>query len=98
MTAYSDIVEGLFSLNRAEETKLDLTSSRAFAKKLGNPQDSFKTIHIAGTNGKGSVASKIAEVLRLSGYRVGLYTSPHLISYRERIVICLLYTSPSPRD
>lgn len=87
MTAYSDIVEGLFSLNRAEETKLDLTSSRAFAKKLGNPQDSFKTIHIAGTNGKGSVASKIAEVLRLSGYRVGLYTSPHLISYRERIVI-----------
>lgn len=56
-------------------------------EKLSNPQDSFKAIHIAGTNGKGSVATMTAEILRLSGYKTGLFTSPFIIDFRERIRI-----------
>src|SRR5438477_12683080 len=52
---------------------------------LGNPQDRISAIHIAGTNGKGSVAAALESVLRASGYRTGLYTSPHLIDVRERV-------------
>jgi len=52
---------------------------------LGNPQKGFRSVHIAGTKGKGSTASVIASILKESGYRTGLYTSPHLISFRERI-------------
>ena len=54
---------------------------------LGNPQYNFRSIHIAGTNGKGSVASAISAILHESGYRVGLYTSPHLVRFNERIRI-----------
>ena len=52
---------------------------------LKNPQDNFKTIHLAGTNGKGSTAAIINSILIANGYKVGLYTSPHLISFNERI-------------
>lgn len=54
---------------------------------LGNPQLSFPCIHIAGTNGKGSVAHMLASVLQTAGLRTGLYTSPHLIDFRERIKV-----------
>jgi len=54
-------------------------------KSLKNPQDNFKTIHLAGTNGKGSTAAIINSILIANGYKVGLYTSPHLISFNERI-------------
>ena len=54
-------------------------------KSLNNPQDNFKTIHLAGTNGKGSTAAIINSILIANGYKVGLYTSPHLISFNERI-------------
>jgi len=54
---------------------------------LGNPHRSFKSIHIAGTKGKGSTATMLAEMLRASGFKVGLYTSPHLLSIRERIIV-----------
>ena len=54
---------------------------------LGNPQEKFPTIHIAGTNGKGSSSHAIASVLQEAGYKVGLYTSPHLKDFRERIKI-----------
>jgi len=54
---------------------------------IGNPQDSLKAVHIAGTNGKGSVASMLSEILRTAGYATGTYTSPHLISFTERIVV-----------
>lgn len=64
-----------------------LEHTRAIHAKLGCPGDSFKTFHIAGTNGKGSVACFIASVLGAKGYCVGLYTSPHLESVNERIVI-----------
>lgn len=60
---------------------------RKLLKYLGNPQDKYPLIHIAGTNGKGSTATIICEILKQAGYRVGLYTSPHLVSYRERIRI-----------
>ena len=55
--------------------------------RMGNPQNNYKTILIAGTNGKGSTATMTASILRSAGYKVGLYTSPHLIDVRERIVI-----------
>src|SRR5664280_3925586 len=55
--------------------------------RLGNPQKSYKTILIAGTNGKGSTAAMTASILHNAGYKVGLYTSPHLIDVWERIVV-----------
>lgn len=67
--------------------KKDLTNTLALAKYLGNPQQKFKSIHVAGTNGKGSTSHMIASILQESGYKVGLYTSPHLKDFRERIKI-----------
>ncbi|MGB0167486.1 MAG: hypothetical protein ACPF8V_11595 [Luteibaculum sp.] len=54
---------------------------------LGNPENQFKSVHIAGTNGKGSVANMMASVLQEAGYKVGLYTSPHFKDFRERIKV-----------
>ncbi len=65
--------------------KADLTNTIALCMAAGNPQDHFKTIHIAGTNGKGSVSNMLASVLQEMGLRTGLYTSPHLKDFRERI-------------
>lgn len=65
--------------------KKDLTNIIAFSQHLNNPQDTFKSVHVAGTNGKGSTSHMIASVLQEAGYKVGLYTSPHLKDYRERI-------------
>ena len=59
----------------------------AFTSALGNPQTKFKSLHIAGTNGKGSSSSMLASILQEAGYKVGLYTSPHLKDFRERIKI-----------
>jgi dihydrofolate synthase / folylpolyglutamate synthase len=67
--------------------KLGLDPMRELARALGNPQDGLRFIHIAGTNGKGSTAAFCESCLRASGFRVGLYTSPHLVSVRERIQI-----------
>lgn len=67
--------------------KLNLDSITFIANHFGNPQNNFKSIHIAGTNGKGSSANMIASVLKESNFKVGLYTSPHLIDFRERIKI-----------
>ncbi|VAW25973.1 Dihydrofolate synthase @ Folylpolyglutamate synthase, partial [hydrothermal vent metagenome] len=58
--------------------KKDLTNSIALSKHLNNPEKQFKSIHVAGTNGKGSTSHIIASVLQEAGYKVGLYTSPHL--------------------
>ena len=65
--------------------KEGLDTTIALDRHLGYPHKKFRTIHIAGTNGKGSVSHTIAAILQESGYRVGLYTSPHLIDFRERI-------------
>jgi len=67
--------------------KKDLTNSINLANKLSNPQFLFKTIHVAGTNGKGSTSHMLASILQEAGYNVGLYTSPHLKDFRERIKI-----------
>jgi dihydrofolate synthase/folylpolyglutamate synthase len=67
--------------------KANLDNTIALMKALGNPENKFKSIHIAGTNGKGSTAHMIASVLQEAGYKTGLYTSPHLLDFRERIKI-----------
>ena len=65
--------------------KEGLSTTVALDNHLGNPHRKFRTIHIAGTNGKGSTSHTLAAILQESGYKVGLYTSPHLIDFRERI-------------
>ncbi len=67
--------------------KKDLTNILAFSKQLGHPEEMFKSIHVAGTNGKGSTSHMMASILQQAGYKVGLYTSPHLKDFRERIKI-----------
>lgn len=69
----------------ARAFKPGLHTTRELCKSLGDPQDKYPTIHVAGTNGKGSTSHMLAAVLQESGYRVGLYTSPHLKDFRERI-------------
>lgn len=65
--------------------KVDLSNTVKLINYLNNPQDSFKSVHVAGTNGKGSTSHMLASVLQDAGYKVGLYTSPHLKDFRERI-------------
>ena len=67
--------------------KKDLTNSVLFSEHLNSPEQKFKSVHVAGTNGKGSTSHMIASVLQEAGYKVGLYTSPHLKDFRERIKI-----------
>ena len=67
--------------------KVDLDNIKNLSNHLGNPHHNFKTIHIAGTNGKGSTSHILSSILQESGYKVGLYTSPHLKDFRERIKI-----------
>nr|PZN53516.1 MAG: dihydrofolate synthase [Bacteroidota bacterium] len=75
----------MFQRVGAAALKKDLSNTIALCEALGNPQNRFQSIHIAGTNGKGSTAHMIAAVLQSAGYRTGLYTSPHLKSFTERI-------------
>ena len=65
--------------------KVDLKNTLQLMSLLGNPEKKFKSIHVAGTNGKGSVCHLLASILQEAGYKVGLYTSPHLVDFRERI-------------
>jgi dihydrofolate synthase/folylpolyglutamate synthase len=86
--AYPDSVRYLYSLgNEVKTAKLGLDRMRALANALGNPERSFRVVHVAGTNGKGSTAAMIESSLRLWGARTGLYTSPHLVEPTERIRI-----------
>ena len=68
--------------------KVGLDTMLALDKHFGHPHQYFKTIHVAGTNGKGSVSHMLAAILQVCGYRVGLYTSPHLVDFSERIRVC----------
>lgn len=77
----------MFSKLGVAAIKKDLTNTIELCKRLDNPQDEIKTIHIAGTNGKGSVSHMLAAILQTAGYKTGLYTSPHLRDFRERIRI-----------
>ncbi len=80
---YQEAIDYLFP--RTTQIKFGLETTRKLLAGVGEPQRLFPTIHVAGTNGKGSVATLIADTLQASGWKVGLYTSPHLVSFRERI-------------
>lgn len=90
---YPETIEFLFNrlpmFSRVGEAayKKDLTNTIALCKACENPHHKFKSIHIAGTNGKGSVSHMLAAILQTAGYKTGLYTSPHLNDFRERIRI-----------
>jgi dihydrofolate synthase/folylpolyglutamate synthase len=77
----------MFQRVGASAYKADLTNTIALCTHLGNPQNKFKSIHVAGTNGKGSTSHSLASVFQAAGYKTGLYTSPHLKSFTERIRI-----------
>lgn len=91
MKEYNDAIEFLytsmpmFQRVGASAYKPGLDTVKLLDEAFGNPHLKYKTIHIAGTNGKGSTAHTIAAILQSAGYRVGLYTSPHLVDFRERI-------------
>jgi dihydrofolate synthase / folylpolyglutamate synthase len=94
-TEYDEVLDYLYSFVdysltrqlRYSAEKFNLNRMRLLMEKLGNPQTSFPIIHVAGTKGKGSTAAFVASVLQQAGYKVGLYTSPHLHDYAERIQI-----------
>lgn len=77
----------MFQRIGAAAFKKDLSNTLALCKHLGNPEQKIKTIHVAGTNGKGSTSHMLAAILMKAGYKVGLYTSPHLKSFTERIKV-----------
>jgi len=77
----------MFSRMGSAAFKKDLTNTRILCERLGNPHTKFKSIHVGGTNGKGSVSHMLAAVLQTAGFKTGLYTSPHLYDFRERIRI-----------
>lgn len=77
----------MFSRTGPAALKMDLSNTLAICKVLENPEKKFKCVHIAGTNGKGSVSHMLASIFQSSGYKTGLYTSPHLTDFRERIRI-----------
>jgi dihydrofolate synthase/folylpolyglutamate synthase len=95
VNTYAKALRFLGSLNDFERLRIvrynsqnfDLDRMRTLLKRLGNPQDKFKSVHIAGTKGKGSTCAMIASMLEACGYKVGLYTSPHLVDVRERIQV-----------
>ncbi|HYD48655.1 MAG TPA: folylpolyglutamate synthase/dihydrofolate synthase family protein [Terriglobales bacterium] len=84
---YEQTLRWLYRLEAARGMDFKLERMQLALARLGNPQQSFRTLHVAGTNGKGSVAALSHAMLTAAGYRVGLYTSPHLIDFRERIRI-----------
>ena len=83
---YQQSLDYLASLNTFG-MRLGLSRICRLAELLGNPQDAYKTVHITGTNGKGSVSVLAAAALSASGLRTGLFTSPHLVSYNERMCV-----------
>ncbi|MBS1589912.1 MAG: bifunctional folylpolyglutamate synthase/dihydrofolate synthase, partial [Bacteroidetes bacterium] len=92
-SVYQDTIQYLytrlpmFSRLGKKALKANLTNITTLCAELGNPHQQFKSIHLAGTNGKGSTSHGLSAILQEAGYKVGLYTSPHLIDFRERIRI-----------
>src|SRR5262245_49609712 len=85
---YSEALTYLHSLGHEVLTaKFDLENERQLLEKLGNPHKRFKSVIVAGTNGKGSTAAMIEAIVRAAGYKTALYTSPHLVRVEERIRI-----------
>ena len=86
MNGYSETLDYLYGLEKFGMV-LGLDNVRWILSLIENPQDAIKTVHVAGTNGKGSVAAMLSQILRAGGYVTGAYTSPHLVSFTERITI-----------
>ncbi len=86
MYSYSSVVQELFDLQKFA-IKLGLDNIRFLCAKMDNPQNSYPIIHVAGTNGKGSTSFFIASILQAMGLKTGLFTSPHLMDFRERITV-----------
>lgn len=84
--SYSDTINYLYSLQKYG-IKLGLDNTVKLLSCFNNPQASFKSVHIAGTNGKGSTSAMAASILQSAGFKVGLFTSPHLVSFTERIKV-----------
>jgi len=82
--AYEDLVQWMFNLERFG-IKLGLDNMTEFMSRIGDPHNDFKSVHVTGTNGKGSVCAFLASMLTDAGLKVDLYTSPHLVDFRERI-------------
>jgi dihydrofolate synthase/folylpolyglutamate synthase len=82
---YGTVLSSLYALEAAKGMDFKLERVALALKNLGDPHERFTSVHIAGTNGKGSVAAMLHAVLSAAGYRVGLYTSPHLVNFTERI-------------
>ena len=83
---YPEAIQFLYDL-RWFGLKLGLENTFKLAALAGNPQDQLRFIHVAGTNGKGSTCAILESIYRAAGLRVGLFTSPHLVSFRERIQV-----------
>src|SRR5437773_12401543 len=83
---YYDAIQFLYSL-RLFGLKLGLENTFKLAARAGNPQDRLRFIHVAGTNGKGSTCAMLESIYRAAGLRGGLFTSPHLVSFRGRIQV-----------
>src|SRR2546426_3375331 len=83
---YQEAIQFLYSL-RMFGAKLGLENTINLAVLAGNPQDKLRFIHVAGTNGKGSTCAMLESIYRSAGLRVGLFTSPHLVSFAERIQV-----------
>src|ERR1700712_2788065 len=77
----------MFSRIGASAYKADLNNTILLCEHIGNPQTKFKSVHIAGTNGKGSTSHMLAAIFQTAGYKTGLYTSPHLKDFKERIKV-----------
>src|SRR5678809_744088 len=91
---YNQAITFLYRL-RLFGTKLGLENTFRLAKLFGNPHDRLRFIHVAGTNGKGSTCAMLESIYRKAGLRVGLFTSPHLIAFGERIQV---NRTPIPED
>ena len=76
-----------YEVRSAAPTDLKLERMRALLRRLGDPHDRLRLVHVTGTKGKGSTCAMLASVLRVAGYRVGLFTSPHLTHVEERIQV-----------
>ena len=83
---YSEVLAAIHGRKRFSSVA-SLERMTRLMERLGNPQDQFRSVHVAGTNGKGSVCAFTESILRTAGYHVGLFTSPYLVDFRERIQV-----------
>src|SRR6266480_7228512 len=91
---YPDAIQFLYNL-RLFGLKLGLENTFKLAARAGNPQEKLRFVHVAGTNGKGSTCAMLESIYRAAGLRVGLFTSPHLVAFGERIQVNRTLISPS---